>query len=209
MNQTTLDKVLHFTRGKMRVVLSWLALYFLIVNIKQFPSYLGITVLFLGALLRFISSGYIDKEGKLSVGGPYQFVRNPLYLGSILIAVGAALAQSNWILTAAFFVGSILMHLPIIWAEERVLSVKFGADYQTFKNTVPRLIPWKFWGGSALLNNPNINIPKFSWSRCMHNKAYEAFLVFLAILVLEIAVWKVKEIQQPTYTGEATSSGAH
>lgn len=192
MNQNTLDKILHFTRGKMRVVLSWLALVFLISCTDKFPQWPGTILLFSGALLRFISSGYIDKEGRLSVGGPYQFVRNPLYLGSILIAVGAAAAQENVALTIGFTLGSILMHLPIIWAEERVLSVKFGADYQLFKSTVPRLFPWKFWGAKALLSNPNINIPKFSWKRGMHNKAYEAFFVFLAVYLLEVAVWYYK-----------------
>ena len=120
MSQTALDKFLHFTRGKMRVVLSWLGLVFLISYINQFPQWPGVLLLFLGALLRFVASGYLDKEGRLSVGGPYQFVRNPLYLGSIMIAVGAAAAQENIYLVLGFAFGSILMHVPIIWAEDKV-----------------------------------------------------------------------------------------
>lgn len=189
-----LDKALHFTRGKMRVFLSWVALYFLIVSIHSLPNIWGLAVMFIGATIRFVASGFIDKEGRLSVAGPYAYVRNPLYLGSILIAVGAALAQGNVWLVIGFTIASIGMHLPIIWAEERVLSKKFGEVYLEFKARVPRLFPWKLISSAKeLLKYPNINAPHFSWSKCIHNKAYEAYFVFLAIALLQVGVYYAKE----------------
>ena len=192
---TLLDKVLHFTRGKMRVFLSWFAILILIGFIHQAPNWKGILVIFMGAFLRYFSSGYIDKEGKLSIGGPYKLVRNPLYVGSILIAMGAGLAQDDWLLTAILTVCSILMHLPIIWAEERVLTSKFGEQYRVYKANVPRLLPRPNWNfdTSKLLAEANINTAHFSWKTCNKNKGYEAFLVFLAVVAIQFGLWKLKE----------------
>src|ERR1700689_5498091 len=51
-----------------------------------------------GLLLRGYASGYVKKNAELTVAGPYAYTRNPLYLGSILMAFGFAVAsRSVWI----------------------------------------------------------------------------------------------------------------
>ena len=50
-----------------------------------------------GLLLRACASGYVKKNAELTVTGPYAYTRNPLYLGSILMAFGfAAASRSVW-----------------------------------------------------------------------------------------------------------------
>src|SRR5476651_2539578 len=48
----------------------------------------GIGYIIAGVLLRLWSNGYAIKNDKLTTSGPYAFVRNPLYLGTFLIAIG-------------------------------------------------------------------------------------------------------------------------
>lgn len=93
-----------------------------------------------GLLLRGYASGYVKKNAELTTTGPYAHTRNPLYLGSILIAFGFALAaRSVWIaliLAVLFFV----IYLPVIRAEERYLRSVFPG-FDEYATHVPRLIP--------------------------------------------------------------------
>ncbi|MGC2498934.1 MAG: methyltransferase, partial [Acidobacteriaceae bacterium] len=62
--------------------------------------FLGVSLILVvpGLLLRGYASGYVKKNAELTVTGPYAYTRNPLYLGSMLIAAGFAVAaQSIWI----------------------------------------------------------------------------------------------------------------
>jgi Phospholipid methyltransferase len=93
-----------------------------------------------GLLLRGYASGYVKKNAELTTTGPYAHTRNPLYLGSILIAFGFALAsRSLWIaiiLTALF----LIIYLPVIRAEERYLRSVFPG-FDEYATHVPRLFP--------------------------------------------------------------------
>jgi protein-S-isoprenylcysteine O-methyltransferase Ste14 len=79
-------------------------LVFLFLAIGNQVSWLGIAIMFAGATLRFLASGYIDKEGRLSIAGPYRYSRNPLYVGSFLLTLGSAVAVNSLWLIAAYFI---------------------------------------------------------------------------------------------------------
>lgn len=93
-----------------------------------------------GLLLRSYASGYVRKNAELTTTGPYAYTRNPLYLGSMLIAFGFAVASRNiWIallLTALF----LLIYWPVILGEEDFLRAQF-TGYDAYARTVPRLFP--------------------------------------------------------------------
>jgi protein-S-isoprenylcysteine O-methyltransferase Ste14 len=93
-----------------------------------------------GLLLRGFASGYVKKNAELTTAGPYAYTRNPLYLGSILIAVGFAFAaRSLWI--ALFLVALFLaIYLPVIRSEEQYLRSVFPG-FDDYAARVPRLIP--------------------------------------------------------------------
>ncbi|MGZ3699696.1 MAG: methyltransferase family protein, partial [Bdellovibrionota bacterium] len=93
-----------FIQGKTRIVLAWIFAIALGLAARQFPTWPGIAVCFLGATIRFWASGYLRKDSRPAVGGPYAFVRNPLYLGTYLMAVGTALSIENWILLSVITV---------------------------------------------------------------------------------------------------------
>ncbi|MCK4446073.1 MAG: isoprenylcysteine carboxylmethyltransferase family protein [Candidatus Marinimicrobia bacterium] len=81
---------------------------------------------------------------KLSTGGPFAYVRNPLYLGNIMIYAGVALfAGGPWVLPLfiiAFLYFSVQYGL-IISLEEKVLKNIFGKQYEEYCSNVPRLFP--------------------------------------------------------------------
>ena len=80
----------------------------------------------------------------LCTSGPFGYVRNPLYLGNIIIYAGVVLMAGGpfmWQLlgiTVAFF---FLQYGLIISLEEEILKGKFGDEYRLYLTTVPRFIP--------------------------------------------------------------------
>lgn len=93
-----------------------------------------------GLWLRGYASGYVKKNAEVTMSGPYAFTRNPLYLGSMLIAFGFALAaRSVWIAIALAVLFAVI-YVPVIRSEEAFLRSKF-AGYDEYAARVPRLIP--------------------------------------------------------------------
>ncbi|HTC93309.1 MAG TPA: isoprenylcysteine carboxylmethyltransferase family protein [Terriglobales bacterium] len=100
----------------------------------------GACVVLPGVWLRAVASGHVQKNQKITSSGPYAYTRNPLYLGSIVIAVGFALAaRSIWIVIvlATLF---LLVYVPVIRSEEAYLRSQFPG-YENYAQRVPRLLP--------------------------------------------------------------------
>ena len=93
-----------------------------------------------GLLIRGYASGYVRKNEELAITGPYAYVRNPLYLGSILIAAGFAVALMSWYFAGALAVFFLLIYVPVIASEEAFLRDTF-LEYEWYSARVPRLIP--------------------------------------------------------------------
>jgi protein-S-isoprenylcysteine O-methyltransferase Ste14 len=89
-----------------------------------------------------------NKNRVLITGGPYAFVRNPLYGFSLLGFVGAGLAFESVALAALFGLIFLVGHLPAVHREEAHLAELFGQDYEAYKERVPRLFP-RIRGGGA------------------------------------------------------------
>ena len=93
-----------------------------------------------GLLLRSYASGYVRKNTELTMTGPYAYVRNPLYLGSILIAAGFAVALMSVPFAIALGVFFLLIYVPVIASEEAFLREEF-LEFEWYCARVPRLIP--------------------------------------------------------------------
>jgi protein-S-isoprenylcysteine O-methyltransferase Ste14 len=100
----------------------------------------GTLLIVMGLGTRALAAGHVRKNMVLTTTGPYAYTRNPLYLGSILIGTGFALAARDlWIGLAlvAFFV---LIYVPVIRSEEAYLRRTFP-DFDAYARRVPRLLP--------------------------------------------------------------------
>ena len=93
-----------------------------------------------GLWLRGYAAGYVKKNAEVTMTGPYAFTRNPLYLGSMLIAFGFALAARSLWIGIALAVLFAVIYIPVIRSEEEYLRSQFAA-YVEYAARVPRLIP--------------------------------------------------------------------
>jgi len=93
-----------------------------------------------GLWLRGYASGYVKKNAELATTGPYAHTRNPLYLGSMLIAFGFAAAAASWAILAALAALFAAIYIPTILGEEAYLREHF-AGFDAYARAVPRLLP--------------------------------------------------------------------
>jgi len=93
-----------------------------------------------GLWLRGYASGYVKKNAELATTGPYAHTRNPLYLGSMLIAFGFAAAAASWVIFVALAALFAAIYIPTILGEEAYLREHF-AGFEAYARAVPRLLP--------------------------------------------------------------------
>ena len=73
--------------------------------------------------------------------GLYRFVRNPMYIGLLLVIIAEAIFfRSVWLLVFACFFW-LAVHSYVVLIEEPDLKRRFGADYDEYLTTTPRWIP--------------------------------------------------------------------
>lgn len=130
-----------FIQGKTRIAIAWIFSALLVFLAQNYPNPIGIAVCFLGATLRYWASGFLRKDSRPAVGGPYAMVRNPLYLGTYLMALGAAIAIEQWIFLAVLTVVFAVIYHFIILDEESKLIRIFGEPYSLYCTLVPRFFP--------------------------------------------------------------------
>lgn len=104
--------------------------------------FLGLSLILVvpGVLLRGYASGYVKKNAELTVTGPYAHTRNPLYLGSMLIAFGFAVAARSVWIAAVLIVLFAAIYIPVIRGEEEYLRSVFPG-FDAYATRVPRLLP--------------------------------------------------------------------
>jgi protein-S-isoprenylcysteine O-methyltransferase Ste14 len=93
-----------------------------------------------GLWLRGYAAGYVKKNAELTRTGPYAYTRNPLYLGSILLAVGFSVAAGRWWLILLLVAMFLAIYIPTILSEEAYLRSVFPA-FDAYATKVPRLLP--------------------------------------------------------------------
>lgn len=141
---------------------------------------IGIPVSLLGLALRAWAAGHLRKDRQLTQSGPYRWTRNPLYLGTALVACGLVISGRSFALAIIFAAVFGLIYLPAIELEEQHLRDLFG-EYEGFAVRVPRLV--------GIPRGPVAPGREFSGSLYRHNREYQAFIGWLAGTLLLIAKW--------------------
>jgi protein-S-isoprenylcysteine O-methyltransferase Ste14 len=164
--------------SRLRVPFGWLAGAALVALARPTPRalLLGLLPALLGEALRLWASGHIEKTRALATGGPYAHTRNPLYLGSVLIASGVAVAcASPWCvaLLAAYLAA---FYPAVIREEESFLRQRFPEAYPAWAAEVPLFLP------RPLARGPRSS--RFSWARVGANREWRTALALPLLALL-------------------------
>lgn len=129
-----------------------------------------------GLLIRALASGHVRKNEALATSGPYAYTRNPLYLGSLLIGIGFAVAARSWWVGVLLVVMFFAIYLPVIRNEENYLRQKFP-EFDEYAHRVPRMFP-RFTPNRSAEDQSS----GFSAALYMQHREYNALLGALAVL---------------------------
>jgi len=146
----------------------------------------GAVFILIGIGVRAAASGYIRKNAELAITGPYAYTRNPLYLGSILMAVGFIVAARSWWIGGAATLMFLLIYVPVVRAEEKYLLSAFPG-YAEYAARVPRFLPRI----SPYRRGADSGGPQFSRELYLRHREYNAILgsaLMLGALVLKLTL---------------------
>jgi protein-S-isoprenylcysteine O-methyltransferase Ste14 len=138
-----------------------------------------------GVWLRGYAAGYVKMNRELTQTGPYAHTRNPLYLGSMLIAAGFAVALLSWPVALVLAVGFGVIYVPVIASEERFLRATFPG-FDDYCSRVPRLIP-RLTPAKASAEAGSFSFSLYRKHR-EYNAAIGAALLYLSLLFLRPAL---------------------
>jgi len=127
---------------RIRVPLGFLfaVFYFWVARPTWRSMAVGAIVVVPGLLIRALASGHVRKNESLATSGPYAYTRNPLYLGSLLMGLGFAVAARSWAVGAVLLVMFFVIYLPVIRDEEAFLRRTFP-EFEEYAGRVPRMLP--------------------------------------------------------------------
>jgi len=137
---------------------------------------LALPLVLAGEALRLWASGHIEKTRALATGGPYALTRNPLYVGSVLLALGiAAASASSWVVLAV--AAYLLAFYPSVIREEAsFLRQTFPEEYGRWSRDVPLFLP--------RLEPAGPRATTFSWSRVAANREWRTAAAVPVVIAL-------------------------
>jgi protein-S-isoprenylcysteine O-methyltransferase Ste14 len=138
-----------------------------------------------GLFIRASAAGHLHKQEVLTVTGPYAYTRNPLYFGSAMLTLAAAIATHSWISAGILCGYFALFYSMVMRREEAELRQHHGAAFDEYAKSVPlffpRLTPVRLSFAGA---------GSFSFAQYKKNHEYQAAIGFLLLLVLLLAMWR-------------------
>jgi protein-S-isoprenylcysteine O-methyltransferase Ste14 len=135
-----------------------------------------------GLLVRALASGHVRKNEALATSGPYAYTRNPLYLGSLLMGLGFAVAARSLWVGVALVVMFFAIYLPVIRDEEAYLRQRFP-EFEEYARRVPRMFPRV----TAHSGNESEGSPGFSLELYLKHREYNALLGAVAMAAALVA----------------------
>jgi protein-S-isoprenylcysteine O-methyltransferase Ste14 len=147
----------------------------------------GALVGLVGLALRAWAAGYLHKQEVLTVTGPYAYTRNPLYLGSAVLALGVAIATRSWIsslLLGAYFT---VFYSIVIRREENELRPRHAENFDRYAAAVPLFFPR--WSPAKLSDNGST---VFSTIQYRKNHEWQAAVGFVLLLIVLLLIWRFR-----------------
>jgi hypothetical protein len=146
---------------------------------------IGSVVAVLGLLIRAAAAGHLRKREALAHTGPYARTRNPLYLGSALIAAGFVLSSRSWLVAGLLGLYFIVFYAQVMRREESELRQQYGRAFDDYAASVPL-----FWPRLRAKASPDRM--RFSFAQYLRNREYHAAIgaaLTIAVLLV-LAIWR-------------------
>ena len=191
----TLGRKFFANRLLFGLIIAFLAAFFIRIHRpwSDWPIWrvLSAVLVLLGLGIRALADGFAGRHTRteeieaprLSTGGPYSFVRNPIYVGSMVIGLGMVGLLASWIALIPYLAVFAVFYFAVIPAEEQFLRKTFGRQYEEYCQNVPRMrprvTPW-----------PGAEKTAFDWKPALGE--WRVALAIVAILVfftLTALVW--------------------
>lgn len=147
---------------------------------------IGAAVAFVGVLIRAYAAGYLHKQEVLTVTGPYAYTRNPLYFGSSILALGAAIAMRSWISAILLLAYFAIVYWVVMKREEQELRAKHREAFDQYAARVPLFFPKPSSDSPA-----GESAAHFSVAQYRKNHEQDAFFGFLLLILLLIIRWRM------------------
>ena len=148
---------------------------------------MGAAIGLVGLLLRAYAAGYLHKQEQLTVTGPYAHTRNPLYLGSAILALGAGVATRSWISGVILLLYFAVVYSVVMRREEGELLRQHDAAFQAYAAAVPLFLP-----RITAMKMPGAQAGGFSFSQYKKNHEYQAALGYLLLLTALLILWRLR-----------------
>ena len=145
----------------------------------------GAAIAVVGLAIRAAAAGHLRKGDVLATTGPYARTRNPLYLGSALLAVGFVTASRSWVAVALVASYYLALYPFLMRREEAELRASFGASYDEYAKRVPL-----FWPG--LRKQSGSGGRRFSFAQYARNREYRVAIGVAALLAAlgALSIWR-------------------
>jgi protein-S-isoprenylcysteine O-methyltransferase Ste14 len=178
-----------FARWRVRLGYPVSAVVLLLARPSPKSILAGAAVGAIGLWVRARAAGHLRKQEVLTTTGPYAYTRNPLYLGSFILTIGAAIAAHSWpsaLILSCYFA---LFYSFVMRQEERELYQHHGDAFREYARAVPlflpRLTPAKL---SSASDAP------FSFAQYHRNREYRAAIGFLLLLLVLVVIWRLRSL---------------
>jgi protein-S-isoprenylcysteine O-methyltransferase Ste14 len=154
---------------------------------EEILKVLGFVFILLGQIIRVSARGYKAEHSQdsraLLQKGPYQLIRNPMYLGIFLIGLGVVLAVFRWWAIVIFIAVFIIRYILLIYTEEKKLGLLFPQAYPEYCRKVPRILP-------ALSSMIKLDISAYLPIRIIWFKKEIGSILTLLLLTLLVEFWE-------------------
>jgi protein-S-isoprenylcysteine O-methyltransferase Ste14 len=176
-----------FVRWRVRLgyPLALLVLYF--ARPTPISIFAGALIGVIGLWLRGRAAGYLHKQEVLTVTGPYAFTRNPLYLGSAVLTLGASIAAHSWISASILCVYFAVVYSIVMRREEQELHSRHGAAFEEYARAVPLFIP-----RVTAVKLAAASASSFSFAQYKKNHEWQATVGYLLLLAVLFVIWRVR-----------------
>lgn len=167
MSESQVARIIYEWRVRSGLLFALIALIFAKPDLCSLLAAFGVAVIGIG--VRTWACGNLKKEKELTTSGPYRYMRNPLYLGNLILGMAIVIAaQSWWVL--AFFITYFLIFYPVLVRIERErMADLFPERYREYSAKVPLFFP-------SLRSKIVSEKGRFSWELYNKNKEYRALI---------------------------------